>query len=105
MSEKHIQRTPSDVPRTAELIEMSSGPGKTVTEYDKSRGLRKSWFLFYFADAEKLNKNANSGQQSSQTYKTGTLHFISGITPIKDTTYASTGEWCLTETFFLVETD
>ena len=60
-----IQRTPSDVPRTAELIEMSSGPGKTVTEYDKS----------------------------SQTYKTGTLHFISGITPIKDTTYASTGKW------------
>ena len=46
MSEKHIQRTPSDVPRTAELIEMSSGPGKTVTEYDKSRGLRKSWFFF-----------------------------------------------------------
>ena len=35
----YIQRTPSDVPRTAELIEMSSGPGKTVTEYDKVRVL------------------------------------------------------------------
>ena len=35
----YIQRTPSDVPRTAELIEMSTGPGKTVTEYDKVRVL------------------------------------------------------------------
>ena len=35
----YIQRTPSDVPRTAELIEMSTGPGKTVTEYDKFRVL------------------------------------------------------------------
>jgi hypothetical protein len=64
-SEKQaIFRTPSDVPRTAELIEMSSGPGKTVTEYTADR--------------------------SSRTWKTGTYHFISGITPIKDTTYCST---------------
>jgi len=44
------------VPRTAELIESDSGPGKTVTDY-----------------------NSRSGKYS---YQSG-FHLISGITPIK----------------------
>lgn len=58
-------RTPSDVPRTAELIESDSGPGKTVTATDY---------------------NSRSGRYS---YQSG-FHLISGITPIKDSTVCST---------------
>ena len=58
-----FQRTPSDVPRTAELIESDSGPGKTVTVTDP--GTHK------------------------YSYQSG-FHIISGITPIKDSSIYST---------------
>ena len=58
-TKEHIFRTPSDVPRTAELIEMSSGPGKTVTDYTADRSSLRVptvYLPLYIPQVNTLNK-------------------------------------------------